>query len=262
MNANSTSNGMVRAAVDSIRQSGADLVALNELCHDQYDKLIAELRRLGWPAGSDFARWEPALQDPRNCGGRGEGVGMFSRQPLGSADVFTLSPQEPGTTERRRMICAPLRERPRLRFCVTHVAPGDVANTPQLDDVLAKLDAYHRAGDTVILAGDLNAVPDLGRMNPFYSRTLDVPNNSGNRGPFRELDDTDPNCPGYGEPTADPVGTGGPCRSGTKIDYIFATEARISGAYSAESVDPPQSCGRRCSDHRILTGSVTVTVPD
>jgi hypothetical protein len=129
----------------------------------------------------------------------------------------------------------------------------------QDENNFARLEDYHAVGDTVIIAGDFNAQPDYGRMNGWYSSSLDVPNNSNNTGHYRELDDTDDRCLGYGERTqTDP--TGGPCGLGKKIDLIFVRENKLVGTYSGNSLSISSACGGPCSDHRIVTGTVTVRI--
>lgn len=67
---------------------------------------------------------------------------------------------------------------------------------------------------TVILAGDLNNQPDYARLDKWYSSSPNTPYNSANYGSYRELDDTDTRCAGYGEVTVD---NGGPCGLGRKM---------------------------------------------
>ncbi len=70
--------------------------------------------------------------------------------------------------------------------------------------------------------GDLNAQPHHGRLDDWYSASVDTAHNGSNHGAYRELDDRDRRCPGHGETTT----------SGT----------------------------RPCSDHRTLIGTVRVSV--
>ncbi|WP_221762673.1 endonuclease/exonuclease/phosphatase family protein [Nonomuraea sp. WAC 01424] len=265
LNHGSTGNGMVRAAVSSIVARGANLVSFNELCAGQYQALVSGLRDAGWPADRDnfarFAATYPATAGAP-CGGGEYGNAIFSRQPLGAAERVTLP--DDGKTERRKMLCAPLQARPHLRFCSTHTTYVDAYRAAQLNAVLAKLEAYHAAGDTVVVAGDFNLTPDAARLNGYYSPTVNTANNRGNTGKYHELDDADPgNCPGYGELTVSTPDGKGPCGSGTKLDLIFAREDRIVGAYSADSLAPPATCtgnpGGLCSDHRVVVGTVTLS---
>ncbi len=262
MHRGSTTDGLVTTISSSIQDSGAQLVALNEVCEDQYRALVASLRAAGWPDDpTDFARFEP--HGPDYCGGQAFGVAIFSTAPLGAASRYVLSSD--GTPEGRRLLCAPLASRVHLRFCTSHVTwvndvvDGQRATATQLNEVLSRLESFNAAGDTVLLAGDLNAQPQFQRLNAWYSSAVATAQNASNTGAYRELDDTDPRCPGYGETTT-PGTRGGLCGQSPKIDMIFVRANRIVGSYSADSLAIP-SCGAiPCSDHRMLFGTVRVSV--
>lgn len=265
-----TDTGLIAAAASSIVNRDADLVAFNELCRGQYRALQDALIARGWPADeTNFARFSASRPGGTSiCNGTEYGNAIFSRRPLGGAERFTL-PSD-GSAEDRTMLCAPLSALPHLRFCTTHIttsnqpAPDGVAhNIRQLRAVLDQIETYWAGGDTVLIAGDFNAQPDYARLDRFYAPSLDTPNNRDNRGHYRELDDDDrDHCRGYGEVTVDGPPTGGPCGEGSKIDLIFVREDRLAGPYSADSLAIASSCGGPCSDHRILTGEVTVHVRD
>ena len=237
-------------------------MALNEVCEGQYRAVVASLRAAGWPEDpTNFARFEP--HGPTDCGGQAFGVAIFSRAPLGAANRFVLSPD--GSPEGRRLLCAPFASLTHLRFCTSHITPettvidGQPVNQTQLNEVHSRLEAFDAAGDTVLIAGDLNAQPHDGRLNRWYSPAVATAHNASNTGAYRELDDTDPRCPGYGETTT-PGTAGGRCGQSAKIDLIFVRTNRIVGSYSADSLPIP-SCGAiPCSDHRTLFGTVRVSV--
>ncbi|MEV4753795.1 endonuclease/exonuclease/phosphatase family protein [Micromonospora sp. NPDC049559] len=263
MHRGSTTDGLITALANSIRNRDSDFAALNELCWSQYKAVQSNLRGSGWPQDvENFSRFEP--HNDTACGGEPFGLAIFSRAPLGAANRYALA--EDGSSERRKLLCAPLEARPHLRFCTTHITPsndvinGEKINETQLGEVLARVEAFHAAGDTVIIAGDFNAQPHYGRLNPWYAPSLDVANNSGNTGAYRELDDTDSRCVGYGETTVADGNTEGLCGQGKKIDLIFVREDRLAGAYDGDSLSIATSCGGPCSDHRILIGTVTVSV--
>jgi endonuclease/exonuclease/phosphatase family metal-dependent hydrolase len=256
MHRGSTTDGLITALTDSIRNRAADFAALNELCWSQYKAVQANLRDSGWPQDvTNFSRFEP--HNSTACGGEPFGLAIFSKAPLGAADRYALA--DDGTSETRKLLCAPLEARPHLRFCTTHLTPWEADyNVAQLNQVLSHVEAYNAAGDTVIIAGDFNAQPSYGRLNSWYSPSLDTTYNGGNQGAYRELDDTDARCPGYGENT---VADGdGPCGPGKKIDLIFVRENRLAGPYDGDSLSISTSCGGPCSDHRITIGTVTVAV--
>ena len=262
MHRGSTSDGLMPTIADSVQRNGADLVALNELCEDQFVAMVDELAAAGWAEDpTNFARFEP--HSPTACGGQPFGLAIFSKAPLGTANRYVL-PSD-GTSEGRRLLCAPLKSRPRLRFCTSHITPdtavinGARATATQLDDVLRRLESFDAAGDTVLLAGDLNAQPSYGRLDSWYSAAVDTAHNGSNHGDYRELDDTDRRCPGYGEATT-AGSSGGECGQSPKIDLIFARADRIVGSYSADSLAIPVCGARPCSDHRTVVGTVRVSV--
>jgi endonuclease/exonuclease/phosphatase family metal-dependent hydrolase len=211
---------------------------------------------------------------------------VFSARPVAAVDAVPL-PHD-GSREQRTLLCVALREPAGLRFCTTHVTTsaevspesGLPHNETQLAAVLGHVETRHAAGDTVVLAGDLNAQPQYRRLDAWYA-----PRQGGgdDHGSYRELDDADPgNCVGYGEWTATgpagappPCGNGAPCTPGdtrgcAKIDHLFVRQDRIAGAYSADALDIPLTCtglapsaerpDGACSDHRPLVGTVTVLV--
>ncbi|WUN23379.1 helix-turn-helix domain-containing protein [Streptomyces sp. NBC_00316] len=168
-----------------------------------------------------------------------------------------------GTAEKRNLLCAPLTDGTATRFCTTHITTSQSFNVAQLESVRQKLEDYHTAGETVLIAGDFNAQPHYGRLNSFYAPSLDVPNNGNNTGAYRELDDNDTgNCLGYGKWTADGTpGAAPPCGGNTKTDLISVRESALAGPYSEDSLAISTSCTgvATCSDHRIVVGTVTVS---
>lgn len=263
MHRGSTTNGLISVVADSIRNRNGDFAALNELCWSQYKAVQANLRNSGWPEDvENYSRFEP--HHSTGCNGEALGLAIFSKAALGAANRYTLSAD--GTAEQRKLLCAPLLAQPRLRFCTTHITPsnevinGQKVNETQLGEVLSRLESFNTAGDTVIIAGDFNAQPHYGRLNSWYSSSLNVANNSGNYGDYRELDDLDSRCIGYGETTTPDTNTEGLCGQGKKIDLIFIRENRLAGSYTGDSLSISTSCGGPCSDHRILIGTVTVSL--
>ncbi|MET9888115.1 endonuclease/exonuclease/phosphatase family protein [Streptomyces sp. NPDC006430] len=259
-----TDTGIVTAAAGSIVYRAADFASFNELCEGQYAALVQELRERGWPQDeANFARFAPSRPagNPSVCQGGAFGNAIFSKRPLGGADRITLP--DDGSAEKRNMLCAALADGSRTRFCTTHITTSQDFNVAQLEAVRQQLETYHAAGDMVLTAGDFNAQPNYGRLNSFYAASLNTPNNPNNTGQYRELDDNDAdNCPGYGEWTVDGSGATPPCGTHSKIDMIFVRESALAGPYSADSLAISTTCtnvpGGACSDHRILTGTVTV----
>ena len=262
MHAGSATDALVPTISSSVQTLGAPLVTLNELCEGQYRALLASLRAAGWPDDpTNFARFEP--HGPTDCGGQAFGVAILSKAPLGAASRLVLSSD--GSPEGRRLLCAPLESHPHLRFCTSHITPettvidGQRITETQLNEVHSRLESFNAAGDTVLFAGDLNSQPHDGRLNRWYSPAVATAHNASNTGAYRELDDADPRCAGYGETTT-PGTAGGRCGQSPKVDMVFVRANRVVGSYSADSL-PIASCGASpCSDHRILLGTVRVSV--
>lgn len=266
MNTALIDNGMVTGAVDSIQHRGADFVVLNELCWQQYKEIQRRLAAAGWPQDtSNFSRFETQRSD--KCNKQLFGVAIFSKLPLGPVESVTLPRDQ--SDEDRKLLCAPTLALPHLRFCGTHVSPSQDptkdgqypnANLAQLQTILGRLEQQNTNGDTTLLAGDLNAEPDFGRLDDWYDGALDTPNNRLNRGQYRELDDTEPTCPGYGEATTENNQVGA-CSQPKKIDFIFVRKNHLAGPYSEDALAISQGCaGKPCSDHRIITGTVQVKI--
>lgn len=281
MHNGSTSDGLIDAAASSIVNRDADFVVLNEICQGQYNALVTRLRALGYPNDdSNFARFT-AGRDSATClpgsGSEPYGNAIFSKHALNGAQRWTL-PSD-GSDDPRTLTCVAPTAQPKMHFCGTHIttsneiaANGKAHNVNQLDYALARMEAYNTAGDTAVIAGDFNGQPHYGRLNNWYSPTLNVANNNGNTGAYRELDDNDSgNCLGYGEWTA--TGTPGatpPCGGSAKIDLIFARQNRLVGSYSGDSLSISTACSGipattaypagSCSDHRIVTGTATLSI--
>jgi endonuclease/exonuclease/phosphatase family metal-dependent hydrolase len=288
LHAGSVTDGLVDAVVASVLASGAGFASLNEVCEQQYEAVGTRLREAGWPADPQASSaFHATLAGPDVCAGRPAGLAVFSARPVAAVEAFPL-PHD-GSPEQRALLCVAVRDPAGLRFCTTHVttsgevspASGRPHNEAQLAAVLDHVEAAHAAGDTVVLAGDLNAQPHYRRLDPWYApRTA---GSGGGRGSYRELDDSDPrHCPGYGEWTATgpagaphPCSGGAPCTAGdtggcAKIDHVFVRQDLIAGAYGADALDTPLTCAGMptsperpdgaCSDHRPLVGTVTVRV--
>ncbi|HIV58823.1 MAG TPA: endonuclease/exonuclease/phosphatase family protein [Candidatus Stackebrandtia faecavium] len=260
----STTNGLIENFTKSIVNRDIDFVAMNEVCRNQYKAMQSALIDAGWVSNSvSFSRFASARSD--SCNGYEFGNAIFSRHPLGTSATHTL-PSD-GRVEKRNMLCAPLEKQPTMRFCTTHITTsnevidGEKINTTQLRFVNKKMLEYNK-DKAAIIAGDFNAQPSYGRMNHWYSPNADSEYNGNNSGQFRELDDTDKRCVGYGEHTTAGTNPPSPCPdTHKKIDMIFAHEDHIVGSYSGDSLAISQKCGGPCSDHRIVTGTVTLAVP-
>lgn len=259
MNKGKTTTGMTSAAVSSILARKVDLVSFNELCKNQYNDVQSQLKKAGWNASASFSHFAASRTDNSTCGGNDYGNAIFSKNGLGKAEVLKLA--EDGSKERRNLLCATIADSTDT-FCTTHITiqttkvNGKPANIAQLGEVKDKLEQYYKNGRRVIIAGDFNAQPNYGRLNNWYAPSVATPANPNNSGAYREIDDLDARCLGYGEKTQG-ANNNSPCKIGSKIDFIFFRENLVS-RYSGDTLTIANGCtGGACSDHRILYGSVT-----
>ncbi|MFE4636067.1 endonuclease/exonuclease/phosphatase family protein [Streptomyces sp. NPDC056773] len=253
---------MVEQAVGSIVSRGVDLAAFNELCENQYSEIVRQLRDRKWPVAENisFARFEPSRPAGNNaiCAGNAIGNALFSKKKLGPADRIKL-PEPVGSPSARSLLCAPLDDGSDTVFCTTHITTDTNYKTLQLQAVFKQLVGY----GTPIIAGDFNVQPHHAKLDAYYSPKVAPDFNDGNTGVYRELDDADRNhCVGHGEPTTDGVEGYNPCGTNSKVDLIFVDENNLTepASYSADSLAISTACTgvAACSDHRILTGTVTV----
>ena len=247
---------ITRAVVRYARENDVDFVGLNEVCPGQFESIEAALRDL-WRLGPrvDIGAYigdeRPAIV----------GNAIFSRLGIQSVTRQMVGEDQYGN---RNLLCAQVPALPHLRFCSTHLTPGDSAARTQLGRVLDRLEQWwDDRRDTVILSGDLNLTANDPGLNTLYTAAANTRNNPDNRGRYHELDDADPeHCVGYGE-RSQPGATAGPCSQGAKIDFIFVRENRIvDDAYAGDTFDIPTDCTGVCSDHRAVFGRVRVRVEE
>jgi endonuclease/exonuclease/phosphatase family metal-dependent hydrolase len=259
MHQGSTTDGLIDVMADSIMLNNADVVSVNEICQTQYDALLAALQSRGWPIDPmNCSRFAVArMAGTGVCQQTAYGIALFSKAPLGTADVVALT--DANASERRQLLCAPLVDRPHTWLCTTHLTNDAAYTASQVQEVRMKLATYLSVGGTVIVAGDLNLEPNNAALDSVYSSNVQTSVNGNNGGAYRELDDADSsNCLGYGEQTFGGVGV---CGIGKKIDYVFVSEAALAGGYELDSHAVP-SCGTSaCSDHRMIEGTVTLLAP-
>ncbi len=236
-----------RAVLRYVRNtSGAvDFISLNEVCPAQYQAIREALRRR-WGKDRD-ARFSAFVRG----GGSRVGNAIFSRRNLRRVNRIKVGEDQYGY---RYVICG-LQEGRRVRLCSAHLTPGDAKARKQMTRVLKRLEGFWSdKGDTVILAGDLNLTADDHGLNKVYAPGASTRNNPNNHGKYREWDDKDAVCKGYGERSL-PWTTGGPCGKGRKIDFVFARRNRIvDHQYGANTLDIASDCTGVCSDHRAIRG--------
>ncbi|MFC8508735.1 endonuclease/exonuclease/phosphatase family protein [Streptomyces sp. NPDC057411] len=273
INRGSTDNGLVTAILGSVSYRNPDFISLNEVCPDQYRAILKGLQDAGWPQSpTNFARFEPMpdadadlCKDDAGADQDPYGVAVFSRFPPSGTDRITL-PYD--GDKARKLLCTPLATLPGgPRFCTTHITFDNAYKQSQLDAVRAKMEQWTAAGGTVITAGDFNVQPHDPMLDAWYAPSVATAANANNTGLFRELDDLDPLCPGWGEQTTE--GTlAGACGQPAKVDLVFAAESRLAG-YDADAhpiaqdrcLNSARTAYIPCSDHRIVDATVTVTTP-
>ncbi|GGY75372.1 endonuclease/exonuclease/phosphatase family protein [Streptomyces omiyaensis] len=285
LNGGATDNGLVEAAVKSIRKPGSavDFASFNEICYGQYRRIRAELA--GWnPDNTNYARFQEAvpadstdLSGAPICRGEAFGKAVFSRHALGDAEYRTFE-QESGIfyrsgdgvrhPVRNGVLCVPTADRPAMKFCSVHIGPISTRAKPygyrQLIELDTLLDGFARAGETYMVAGDFNARQYYRRLDRFYDKDVVLPgrpDDEPNRGAHRELDDTDPVCAGYGEWTADGRSADGAagreqdCGAKPKIDMIFVRTDRLASRDYSADAEPVPDC-RKVRNGRTVPGSV------
>ena len=266
INKGKTTTGVTRTAANSIVSRDVQLASFNEICKDQYNDVVKRLKNAKWSNASRFSYFAMAVKTKSSCRGHGGGNAIFVKAGLSNVTVTKLA--DDIAKERRNLVCAMIGKTSDT-FCTTHITiqtnlvkltatdTPQPANVVQLAQVNAKLEQYYNSGRRVIIAGDFNSQPSYGRLNGWYAPSVSTPANGNNSGAYREIDDLDARCPGYGERTENTNDKATPCPSGSKIDLIFFRENLVS-SYSADALTISNNCsGRACSDHDILTGHVT-----
>jgi endonuclease/exonuclease/phosphatase family metal-dependent hydrolase len=252
---NCNATRIAAAVVQYVRDRNLDFVGLNEVCPSQYREIRSRLRRY-WGKGAS-AKFSAYVGDET---GRVVGNAIFSR-----FNIRDVTRQKVGQDQwgHRNLLCARLNKYRHLRFCSTHLTPGDATARVQMGRVRSRIEGWWRnRRDTVILTGDLNLHANDHGLNNIYSANANHSrNNPNNRGRYREVDDNDrSHCRGYGERSL-PGTAGGPCRDGGKIDFIFVRENRIvDGNYVGDTFNIPTTCTGKCSDHRPVYGRARLKI--
>ena len=187
--------GITAAVRRIVRDHDIQFVGLNEVCPDQYDAIRAALRDHWGKSAS--ARFSAFVGD----GGQGRLVGnaIFSKQDLDQITRKWVGDDQFGE---RNLLCGRVDARPHLRFCSTHLTPGDDKARVQLGRVHDAIEYWwDERRDTVLLAGDFNLMPNDPAFNAVYSQHANHPtHNPNNHGHYHELDDNDrDHCKGFGE---------------------------------------------------------------
>lgn len=269
---------LMQAVHQEINRTGADVVVLNEICTGQYKLLQKALQQQGWPHDrGNFSRLQ-VMGTHTGCKGttaqQKVGMAIFSKRPFTAGlSSHQLFPPDPVFGDRKHFVsCATDKAQRRLRLCFTHISAVADKYAGQAETAVWHLKQYAEAGNAVMVAGDFNIQPHEPQLDSLYHGSVDTENNGNNTGLYRELDDTDAFCRGYGAITKATRGRGEPppcLGSGDvakkKIDMIFVNHSKIRGTYRA-TVEPIPRCNGTesrplCSDHHAVTGRVTLEVP-
>ncbi|MFI5941753.1 endonuclease/exonuclease/phosphatase family protein [Streptomyces uncialis] len=266
---------IVSTVLGSLSFRNPDFISVNEVCPAQYQAILKGLQNAGWPQNpANFARFEPmphatadlCAKTPGSPDQDPYGVAVFSRFAPSGTDRITLPPDG---QRARKLLCVPIASKPgHPRFCTTHVTYQAATKQAQLDTVRTRMEQWTAAGDTVIAAGDFNVQPHDPLMNTWYAPSVNTPDNGCdaqgnhcNTGMFRELDDLDPICSGWGEQTTEGL-LAGRCGQPAKVDHIFAAESKlVSYQEDAHPISQTACNNNPCSDHRIVDATVTVSTP-
>lgn len=290
-----TDTGLIDEVIASITARRPDFMSFNEICQGQYEAIRDRLAASGqWARADDHARFAVTRAAGTGiCQGKAFGNALISSHDLGASTEYPLPPDYTKDDkakaeaagrgiEDRKMLCAPLKEQPRMKFCTVHITgtnrslpdpsrggPPKKVNGQQLNEVGRILDSFAAAKEAYLVAGDFNAQPDLKkyvRLAPLMAKHTEL-----------DGDDAD-HCPGYGEWTALPPRevSGSPaCGPHAKIDLIIARGKLAKGSYAADAWNIPSDCKAvtpdhqlhqpviqvNCSDHRVITGHARVQVP-
>lgn len=150
------------------------------------------------------------------------GTNCADGQPFGNSVLFhggakvlppALLPNPDNQRAERGIICALVRAAggrgPQVTACSTHLSVGDTANRAAQTEFIHhgwKPDGTHPLGThgPVVLAGDLNALPDSGELDSMYDSGVEASGPRETESPYAH--------PTYGD--------------GRKIDYLFAWGTR------------------------------------
>gem|GEM_PF-1779707 len=167
--------GVVTDLERSIRERRPFAVTLNEVCENQYDRLLADLVPYQ-------GRFDPTGATCRNGARFGNAV-LVRTTNVNLVGSWELP--NPARDETRRIMCvsSQLPRAPSLVICVTHVS-NESGNIAAQVSVVAGIVNGLDVNNAVLLGGDFNTDPADARMNPLYSSTCD---GSGTGG-FQEAD--------------------------------------------------------------------------
>ena len=226
--------------------------SLNELCRNQYDKLMSLLPDT-WHGEFTVAKSPGDSDTDSLCFQDGSehnyGNAILVRTTIAAGSRIE-EPLPHAKSETRKIVCVTGEFDVHIRFCSTHIAPLDTWSTDahaKQDDQIAKVtNIVNGFTRPTVLMGDFNTDPPSDKLDRLYdSGKFD----GGATGKFEEIDQ---DTPSYGN-------TNPPCRcgasthsSGRKIDYVFFNDGdwQHGSGFVTDTVTK--------SDHKILRGEITL----
>ena len=166
--------GNLEGLASKIQQVDPDILILNEV--DVSSKRSAYVDMVQWILdhtdlnhGAYASQWKADFIPSDGLGRVDSGNAILSRWPLADATRLALSliDEQDGLTQhfylKRNLLHAQvmLPEKEPVRILATHLSAysSDGTKKTQIDEVKAWMDGFDEAGEAVILAGDLNALP-------------------------------------------------------------------------------------------------------
>lgn len=211
----------------------ARIVTLNEICRNQFDRVLADTGMSGYY----FETSGPLSQNRRgvsDCPGDHYGIGLFTDNPFKDASQWWAL-ADPSSNEYRGLICRTTTFLHTVTVCSTHIRPDQVDY--QISQVRDHTNVVLTQNYAVVLGGDFNATPGSQALSRIYSSRF-----SGGYGSFSEVA---VNC------ASPPARCGAPTHSSEKIDYIFFNDT--NGAWCCPTAYT-RTVG--ASDHKLLRGTV------
>lgn len=239
-----------------IAESRPDVVMLQEVCQTQADAFMAS--HPAWDV--EFRVTRP--NHPK-CGPLGHL--LASHHGLDDVTETDLGHADPGKSV--TLLCGNVKFKKRkgsVRACSTHLvarndedpADSDRRRALQVDALVKVLNPIVKNGKAVVLAGDLNSGPRKDTLDPIYRLKR---NGNWGGGLFDEADQGDPRREELRERGVTCAGSA--CRSGepthgrNKLDYVFFSHNRISGAIEGRVL------GTGKSDHNLYRASAVLRLP-
>lgn len=242
----------IRNSLTGLGDGDPKFVGLNEICENQFDRLLTELRQRNTDWNGQFVK----TVDLNDYGGLCDRGGTASEHDYGNA-VFVRGQVDPNSRqvvelphpdyntdgsirEHRKMICVTATLAVWVRTCTTHIdnnAP-DSFQDDQIRTVKDHVEGLVANGKRVVLTGDFNVQPGSDKLDRLYSGAIF---DGGAHGVFEEVDQGSPACR-----------CGAATHSSGKIDFTWVNSR--DWTVLDGSVHNPTTA----HDHEILRGRIRV----